>query len=67
MIDANLILANVLAHFNQTLEAEALYLKVLQLDPEDAIAHYKLGNIYSSANRLREAERQYVRAIILDN
>jgi len=59
-IDANakLGLANVLIEMNQQEKALALLEQTIQLDPENATAHYRLGMLYRKNGRVEDAQRE---------
>ena len=47
-------------------EAESLFKKALQADPQSALAHSRLGALYLTTNRVELAVPQFQQAIMLD-
>jgi tetratricopeptide (TPR) repeat protein len=47
-------------------DAETVYLKALELDPEIPGIHNNLGNIYRTVRRYREAIDQFTKALSID-
>jgi tetratricopeptide (TPR) repeat protein len=56
-------LGEAYAGAKRTPKAIAAYLKALELDPDDPLAHNNLANAYSEQNRLPEALREYRAAL----
>lgn len=56
--DAKLGLANVLIEMNQQDKALTLLEQIIQSDPANATAHYRLGMIYRKNGRLEDAQRE---------
>ena len=51
----------------QPKEAESLFLKAIELDPDFAIAHVYLGSIYYWSNNRTKGEEHFTRALNLSN
>jgi len=45
---------------------EAIYRRILELDPKDAVTHNNLGNLLKDKGKLDEAKKHYRKAIELD-
>jgi cytochrome c-type biogenesis protein CcmH/NrfG len=56
--DAKLGLAKSLIEMNQTDKAQKLLEETVQLEPTNAIAHYRLGTLYRKAGRADDAKRE---------
>jgi uncharacterized protein (TIGR02466 family) len=59
------VLAAVLKQTGRKTEALVANQKAVELDPQDAEAHYNLGNTLQELNRLEEARASYTQAINL--
>jgi tetratricopeptide (TPR) repeat protein len=60
---ARLMLARVLEEIGDAGRAERLLVETVEAIPSSARAHYRLGRIYASANRLQDAVREYEAAV----
>jgi len=56
--DAKLGLAKTLIEMNQPDKALTLLEQTVQLEPTNALAHYRLGTLYRKLGRLEEAQRE---------
>ncbi len=56
--DAKLGLAKTMIEMNQTDKALALLEETVQLEPSNAIAHYRLGTLYRKMGRADDAKRE---------
>jgi tetratricopeptide (TPR) repeat protein len=56
--DAKLGLAKVLIEMNQPDKAQALLQQTIQIDPMNAVAHYRLATLYRKEGRLDDAKRE---------
>jgi len=56
---ARIMLARVLEDGGQTAKAERLLVETIAAIPSSALAHSRLGRIYSAANRTQDAVREY--------
>ena len=56
--DAKLGLAKILIGMNQQDKAQALLEQTVQLEPTNAVAHYRLGMLYRQAGRMDDAKRE---------
>ena len=56
--DAKLGLAKLLIDMNQSAKATTLLEEVMQLDPTNATAHYRLATLYREAGRQEDARRE---------
>ena len=57
-VDANLGLAKLLMSMHQPLQAESHLQRAVQVEPYDAIAHYRLGVVYRELGKAAEAKRE---------
>ncbi len=62
-VPAEVKLADLLLRTGQPREAESLYSKVLEADPENAIAWYGLGRIHASRDETAKAAEAFEKAI----
>lgn len=65
--DTWLKMAKTLTYLGNVARAHQAYEKVLQLDPENAIAHEELGLLYIGARQVAQARKYLQRAIELDD
>jgi len=56
--DAKLGLAKILSEMNQQDKAQALLEQTVQLEPTNAVAHYRLGMLYRQSGRMDDAKRE---------
>src|SRR4029077_6264278 len=56
---ARIMLARVLEDDGETAKAERLLVETIAAIPSSALAHSRLGRIYSAANRTEDAVREY--------
>jgi cytochrome c-type biogenesis protein CcmH/NrfG len=56
--DAKLGLAKTLIEMNQPDKAQALLEETVQLEPTNAVAHYRLGTLYRKNGRVEDAKRE---------
>jgi cytochrome c-type biogenesis protein CcmH/NrfG len=56
--DAKLGLAKTLVEMNQPDKAQALLEETVQLEPTNAVAHYRLGMLYRKNGRVEDAKRE---------
>ena len=57
-VDANLGLAKMLMAMHQPLKAETHLQRAIQVEPYDAITHYRLGVVYRELGKAAEARRE---------
>ncbi len=57
-VDANLGLAKLLMATHQPLQAESHLQRAVQIEPYDAIVHYRLGVVYRELGKTAEAKRE---------
>ena len=57
-VDANLGLAKILMSMHQPLQAESHLERAAQVEPYDAIVHYRLGVVYRELGKTAEAKRE---------
>lgn len=60
-------LASELAAEKQHAPALSLYRRLLELTPDDADAHYRIGAVLSSSGNFAEAEQHFLHALKLDS
>jgi len=65
-IDALINLGYDLLHTDRLKEAEKPFLRVVQLDPHNAVPHHDLGAIYEKWGQLDRAISEYTKAVRLD-
>jgi tetratricopeptide (TPR) repeat protein len=57
-VDARLGLSKMLIEMNQSDRARALLEETIQLEPTNAVAHYRLGTLYRKEGRMEDAKRE---------
>lgn len=60
------VLGAILRRSDRNSEAEQAYKKALELSPQDAEAHYNLGNTFRELGKLEEASLSFNKAIMLN-
>jgi len=65
-VDALLVSAEIALRERDPARAIELYARVIQLRPNDAMAHYKRGNVFKDCGQLEAALASYDRAVALD-
>jgi tetratricopeptide (TPR) repeat protein len=66
VITARLLLGGIFMETGGTAEAEGQYLAVLEMDEENAEAHYQLGELYLSGGDPTRARAEWRRAVRID-
>jgi tetratricopeptide (TPR) repeat protein len=66
VIAARLLLGGIFTETGGPLEAEGQYLAVLEMDEENAEAHYQLGELYLSGGDPTRARAEWRRAVRID-
>jgi tetratricopeptide (TPR) repeat protein len=66
ILSARFLLGSVLSAQGQSAEAEALYLALLEENPENAEAHFRLGELYSDRGDAIRARAEWRRAYRID-
>ena len=59
--------ANLLDQEGKKEAAEKLYLRAIQLEPENERAHYNLGLLYKELNHTQLAKQQFEKVLALDS
>jgi tetratricopeptide (TPR) repeat protein len=59
-------LAEIFTQRNLPVEAEQAWRKLLELDPFDAAAHFRLGAIYFASGRRAPAEKEYQAGLLMN-
>ncbi|MDO5437448.1 MAG: tetratricopeptide repeat protein, partial [bacterium] len=62
-IQALLNSGSIMFYAKKFKESTAFYLKGLEIEPENGLLHYNLGNVYAEINNFEDALKEYKKAV----